>query len=61
LHACQSDLGNAAVFVDRVLEGQKPGESPFEWPIKFELVMDLKTASAPGIKVPPSIYCAPTA
>ncbi len=55
MHASQPDLGNAAAFVDRILKGQKPGESLFDQPTVFELVVTLKTARALGLKFPQSI------
>jgi putative ABC transport system substrate-binding protein len=51
-----SDLyRRAATYVDRILRGAEPAQLPVQLPVKFEMVVNLKTAKALGLTVPPSI------
>ena len=45
----------SASYVDRILRGEKPGDLPVQFPVKYEMVVNRKTAKALGLAIPPSI------
>jgi putative ABC transport system substrate-binding protein len=53
--ACSCLYRRAGTYVDRILRGAKPGDLPVQFPVKYEMILNLKTAKALGLSIPETL------